>query len=308
MVIKILGSAAGGGFPQWNCACHNCSGLRAGTLLGKGRSQTQVAFSATEGVWFLVGASPDLRAQIVTAPELTPFCEMSPIAGIFLPSAEVDAVMGLLHLREFQSFLIFATPAVQRILRNENCIFNVLDRASPPVRWRTLSSDRRTGCYVSDNPAGAAPFFYTAIPLGRNFPDYANKDLRRECSSDDAGVGFLLEQGNKKLFIAPTLSGENKDWPKLATSANVSILDGTFWSNEELLVTGRTDKTAREMGHLPLCGPDGLLARYPKDAQGRKILIHINNTNPILDEDSDEHHAVLEAGFEIAYDGLTIEL
>ena len=308
MVIKILGSAAGGGFPQWNCACHNCSGLRAGTLLGKGRSQTQVAFSATEGVWFLVGASPDLRAQIVTAAELTPFCEMSPIAGIFLPSAEVDAVMGLLHLREFQSFLIFATPAVQRILRNENCIFNVLDRASPPVRWRTLSSNRRTGCYVSDNPAGAAPFFYTAIPLGRNFPDYANKDLRRECSSDDACVGFLLEQGNKKLFIAPTLSGENKDWPKLATSANVSILDGTFWSNEELLVTGRTDKTARAMGHLPLSGPDGLLAQYPKDAQGRKILIHINNTNPILDEDSDEHHAVLEAGFEIAYDGLTIEL
>ena len=268
----------------------------------------QVAFSATEGVWFLVGASPDLRAQIVTAAELTPFCEMSPIAGIFLPSAEVDAVMGLLHLREFQSFLTFATPAVQRILRNENCIFSVLDRASPPVRWRTLSSNRRTGCYVSDNPAGGAPFFYTAIPLARNFPDYANKDLRRECSSDDACVGFLLEQGNKKLFIAPTLSGENKDWPKLATSANVSILDGTFWSNEELLVTGRTDKTARAMGHLPLSGPDGLLAQYPKDAQGRKILIHINNTNPILDEDSDEHHAVLEAGFEIAYDGLTIEL
>lgn len=311
MLIKILGSAAGGGFPQWNCACHNCSALRAGTLRSKARAQTQIAFSPMAGVWFLVGASPDLRAQIVATPDLSPSPEMpghSPIAGVFLPSADVDAVMGLLHLREFQNFFIFATLTVQRILRNENRIFGVLDRAHPPVQWQTLSSNRRIGCHLSEYPGDAPTFFYSTIPLGQNYPDYASENLRQSSSPEDASVGFLMEQGNKSLFIAPTLSGQRSEWAKPAASANVALLDGAFWSDEELLATGRTSKTAREMGHLPLSGTDGLLAQYPKDAQGRKILIHINNTNPILDENSDEHQAVVEAGFEIAYDGLTIEL
>jgi pyrroloquinoline quinone biosynthesis protein B len=121
-------------------------------------------------------------------------------------------------------------------------------------------------------------------------------------------VGLTLEQGNKKLFIAPALSGHNSEWAKQAAAANLALIDGTLWSDEELLATGRTKKTAREIGHLPLSGPEGLLAQYPQEARGRKILIHINNTNPILNEDSDEHREVVEAGFEIAYDGLTIEL
>jgi pyrroloquinoline quinone biosynthesis protein B len=311
MIIKILGSAAGGGFPQWNCACHNCAGLRAGTVKGKPRTQTQIAFSPIEGVWFLVGASPDLRAQIVGTPELAPSPELpghSPLAGVFLPSADVDAVMGLLHLREFQNFFVFATQSVQRILRNENRIFNVLDRANPPVQWQALSSNRRIGTHLSDNPADVPTFFYTALPLGGYYPDYASDDLRRSSSNDGACVAFLLEQNNKKMFIAPTISGRTGEWAKLAASADLALLDGTFWSDAELAATGRTSKTAREMGHLPLSGSDGLLAQYPQDAQGRKILMHINNTNPILDESSPEHRAVLEAGFEIAYDGLTIEL
>jgi pyrroloquinoline quinone biosynthesis protein B len=311
MIIKILGSAAGGGFPQWNCACHNCAGLRAGTVKGKPRTQTQIAFSPIEGVWFLVGASPDLRAQIVGTPELAPSPELpghSPLAGVFLPSADVDAVMGLLHVREFQNFFVFATQSVQRILRNENRIFNVLDRANPPVQWQALSSNRRIGTHLSDNPADAPTFFYTALPLGGYYPDYASDDLRRSSSNDGACVAFLLEQNNKKMFIAPTISGRAGEWAKLAASADLALLDGTFWSDAELAATGRTSKTAREMGHLPLSGSDGLLAQYPQDAKGRKILMHINNTNPILDESSPEHRAVLEAGFEIAYDGLTIEL
>ena len=146
MLVKILGSAAGGGFPQWNCACRNCAALRAGTLRSQARTQTQIAFSPLAGVWFLVGASPDLRSQIVAAPELSPSPEdpgSSPIAGVFLPSADVDAVMGLLHLREFQSFFAFATPTVQRVLKEQNRIFRVLDRAKPAVQWQALSSRRR---------------------------------------------------------------------------------------------------------------------------------------------------------------------
>jgi pyrroloquinoline quinone biosynthesis protein B len=311
MLVTILGSAAGGGFPQWNCACRNCSGLRAGTLRGQARTQTQIAFSPAAGVWFLVGASPDLRSQIVSAPELSPSPEDlggSPIAGVFLPSADVDAVMGLLHLREFHSFFAFATPTVQRILKEQNRIFRVLERAKPAVQWQALSSRRRIGCHLSCNSDDAPTFFYTAVPLGRNYPDYADEDSQGRGFSDEACVGLMLEQESRKLFVAPAISGESSEWAKLAASADVALLDGTFWSDEELLATGRTNKTARQIGHLPLSGPDGLLAQYPKDASGRKILIHINNTNPILDENSTEHRAVVEAGFEIAYDGLTIEL
>src|SRR5262245_58493837 len=144
MRIKVLGSSAGGGFPQWNCACRNCSGFRAGSLRAQPRTQTQIAFTPDDTAWFLVGASPDLRTQLSAASGLTPRsggdATTSPIAGVFLYSADVDAVMGLLHLREFQSFFVFATSTVQKILQKENRIFSVLERADPPVQWKTLAA------------------------------------------------------------------------------------------------------------------------------------------------------------------------
>jgi pyrroloquinoline quinone biosynthesis protein B len=309
--IKILGSAAGGGFPQWNCTCPNCAGLRAGKIHAKPRTQTQIAFSPDDRVWFLIGASPDLRAQIVSAPELAPKPDapgLTPIAGVFLPSADVDVVMGLLHLREFQTFFIFATASVERALKSENRIFKVLERADPPVEWQVLSSRGRLGCHLSESPGESPAFVCNTIPLGGSYPDYVGDEFLRTASPEDATIGFIFEQDGKKIFSAPSLSGEHAEWQKLVASADITLIDGTFWSNDELMRTGRTDKTAREIGHLPLSGADGLLEQFPANAKGRKILIHINNTNPILDEDSREHHAVLEAGFEIAYDGLTISL
>ncbi len=309
MKIIILGSAAGGGFPQWNCACHNCAGLRAGTLRARPRSQTQIAFSPDDRVWFLIGASPDLRAQILSAPELSPQPGKpghTPIGGVFLPSADVDAVMGLLHLREFQSFFVFASAGVQRALRSENRIFKVLDRSDPPVQWQVLSSKGRLGCHLSESPGESPTFVCNTIPLSGEFPDYVSEEFRRSASPDDATLGFLFECADKKIFVAPSLSGLSAEWQKSAASADLVLLDGTFWSNDELQRTGRTKKTAREIGHLPLSGADGLLAQFPAGVKGRKILLHINNTNPILDEHSAEHAAVLEAGFEIAYDGLDI--
>lgn len=311
MYIKILGSAAGGGFPQWNCACHNCSGLRAGALRARARSQAQIAFSPLPGLWFLVGASPDLRSQIIATPELSPNPDLpghSPIAGVFLLSADVDSVMGLLHLREFQNFFVFATPTVQRLLKNESRIFKVLDRADPPVQWQMLSSRGRIGCHLSENPGDAPTFFYSSIPLNGAYPDFASEDFRRGAAHDEATVGLLLEQSGKKVFIAPSLSGRGSDWGKTAASADLVLIDGTFWSDDEIQQTGRSQKSAMEIGHLPLSGPDGLLAQFPTNARGRKILFHINNTNPVLDEASPEHRQVLEAGFEIAYDGLEITL
>jgi len=130
----------------------------------------------------------------------------------------------------------------------------------------------------------------------------------RTLPPEEAVVGFGIQQGKKRFFFAPSLSGKSRSWIPWAEDSDVVLIDGTFWSDDELIHTGRSKKTAREIGHVPLSGPDGLLEQYPKHAKGRKILIHVNNTNPILDEDSAEHRAVLDAGFEIAYDGMEFEL
>lgn len=289
MLVKILGSAADGGFPQIHCACPNCSRLRSGSLRGKSRTQTEIVFSPIQNVWFLVGASPDLRAQILATPELSPAPDSSghsPVAGIFLPNAEPEWVIGLLHLRAMQNHFVFATPTVQRILKNENRIFKILEHGDAPAQWQALTFRRRIGCHLSENPSDAPTFFYTAFPLGGEFPRYAGEEVRKNCPQEDASVALLLEQDNKEFFIAPSITGHSSEWLKTAASADVALLDGT----------------------LLLDGPDGLLAQYPADAHGRKILTHISHANPILDEGSREHRAVVEAGFEIAYDGMEIKL
>src|SRR5258707_7043777 len=179
MRIKILGSAAGGGFPQWNCNCTNCAGFRRGAFRGAARTQTQTAFSVDSKVWFLVGASPDLRTEIFATAELALSGDSatgSPIGGIFLPSADVDSLMGLLHLREFQSFFVFATASLQRILKKENRIFSVLDRADPPVQWQVLSSRGRLGCHLSESPGEAPAFICATFPISDTYPDYVSTE------------------------------------------------------------------------------------------------------------------------------------
>jgi pyrroloquinoline quinone biosynthesis protein B len=308
MRVKVLGSAAGGGFPQWNCACSNCQRLRAGKFKGRARSQTQLAFTTNSKVWFLLSASPDLRTQILATQELSPEVAGSPIGGVFLPSADVDSVAGLLHLREFQTFFVFATPAVQRILQKENRVFHVLERADPPVRWVALSSKGRLGCHLEEEPGSAPEFLCTTVPLGGTYPDYVSEELERVLAPEEATSAFLIHQGDKRLFYAPSLSADAGAWRSCAENSDAAFLDGTFWSDDELIRTGRSKKTAREIGHVPLSGPEGLLEQYPKNSKGRRILIHINNTNPILDEASPQHRAVVDAGFEIAYDGMELEL
>ena len=311
MRVKVLGSAAGGGFPQWNCACSNCNRLRSGRLRGAARTQTQLAFTTDSHSWFLLSASPDLRSQICATKELFPGKDPleSTIAGVFLPSADVDSILGLMHLREFQTFFVFATSAVQRILQKENRIFRVLERADPPVKWVTVSNKGRLGCHLNGEPGTPPEFLCTTVPTGGAYPDYVSDELVRTLPLDEAVSGFVIQKADKRFFFAPSLSGKNPGlWRTAAENCDVAFVDGTFWSDEELRKTGRSQRTAREIGHLPLSGAEGLLAQYPKDAKGRKILVHINNTNPILDEESAEHRAVLEAGFEIGYDGMDVEL
>jgi pyrroloquinoline quinone biosynthesis protein B len=309
MRVKILGSGAGGGFPQWNCGCSNCNGLRAAKLHGSARTQTQIAFSVNSKAWFLLNASPDLRTQILATPELAPpeGSRQSPITGVFLPSADVDSIMGLLHLREFTPFRIFATPAVQQIVREENTIFRVLDRVMPPVQWLGISM-RPQFARVDSDPREDSSFRCSAVPLGGSYPDYVSDALRGSLPADQAVVGLLVEQGEKRLFFAPSLPGRNQEWKKLAESSDLVFLDGTFWSDDELSRAAGSGKTARAIGHLPLSGPDGLLQQFSGTGRGRRVLIHINNTNPILDEESTEYHQVREMGWEIAHDGMEFAL
>src|SRR5271155_2380246 len=310
MRVKALGSAAGGGFPQWNCNCPNCSRLRRGVLKGRARTQTQIAISPANAKWFLVNASPDLRQQILADPDLAPAAEprSTPIAAIILTSADVDCVLGLLHLREFQPLHIYSTPSVRRALIEENTLFRTLERSKPPVRWETLPLDERITIYKDVSADGAGDLVCEALALGGNFPDHVSDGLRKTLPPEEAVIGLRLTQDQKRLFYAPNLPGRGADWKRHANESDLALLDGTFWTDDELLKIQGSGKTAREMGHLPLSGADGLLEQMPSAAPSRRVLIHLNNTNPVLDEESAAHRAVRDAGWELAYDGMEFHL
>ena len=310
MKIKVLGSAAGGGFPQWNCACPNCSALRGGTLKGLPRTQAQVAVSSGQSSWFLLNASPDLRQQILATPELapSPSTSGSPVSSILLTSADVDCVMGLLHLREFQPLHIYSTLSVRRTLTEENSLFRVLARSNPPARWDSLPLDRLFPLAPPSGPGKKDGFFCTAVSLMGSFPDYVGESLRRSLPPEEAVIGLQLLQKEKRFFYAPSLPGVGEDWQRFMDESDLALVDGTFWKDDELISAKRGRKTAREMGHVPLSGNSGLLRRPFRLGKTRRVLIHLNNTNPALNEESPEHRAVREAGWEIAYDGMEFEL
>src|SRR5256885_13527932 len=185
MRIKVLGSAAGGGFPQWNCACPNCSAVRNGSIKARPRTQAQVAVSSHPPHWFLLNASPDLRQQILATSEVSvPSSTLgSPISTILLTSADVDCVMGLLHLREFQPLHIYSTLSVRRILTEENSLFRVLARSNPPVRWDTLPLDRPISLVPPSSRSLKDGFFCKAVPLLGGFPRSEERRVGKECRS-----------------------------------------------------------------------------------------------------------------------------
>jgi pyrroloquinoline quinone biosynthesis protein B len=310
MRIKVLGSAAGGGFPQWNCGCSNCSRLRAGSLEGGARTQAQVAVSPSAGKWFLLNASPDLRQQLLGDAEFAPTApRATPIVGIILTGADTDCVLGLLHLREFQPLHIYATDSVRRVITEENSLFRTLERSSPPVRWEALPLDRPIPLANAGSGSADSTLCCRAISLGAEFPDYVSSELRRILRKDEAVIALELSHGRNKFFYAPSLPTLSECRKTLINDNHVALLDGTFWTDNELLNVRGEGKTAREIGHIPLSGPDGLLQQLPPLISGkRRILIHLNNTNPVLDEESSAYRAVREAGWEVACDGMEINL
>src|SRR5579863_2883521 len=214
MRVTVLGSAAGGGFPQWNCACPNCSRLRDGAFGIQARSQAQLMVCSEVGECYLLNASPDLRTQILSTPLLNPQHSQrhSPIIGIILTSADIDSVIGLLHLREFQPLEIFAAPSIRRILLEDNHIFRVLDRASPPAVWRDVPANTWFSLGIGASSSGESAVRCLMVPLGGAYPDYVSEDLRRTLPPGEAVTGLVLAQGNKQVFYAPTLPARSDEW------------------------------------------------------------------------------------------------
>jgi len=306
MHVKILGSAAGGAFPQWNCACANCREVRAGTFHGKPRTQTQVAISQDGGDWFLLGASPDLRAQIESTPELHPRdgVRQSPIAGVVLGNADLDHVLGLLLLRELQPLRIYATASVRRILCKDNSIFAMLQRVPNQALWTDFTLGTK---FQLCNPAGGnSGLRCQSCSLGTHYPAYVTPDRQSQLALGEASLGFAIESpsGSRLAYMAAVPHLDDRLLQQLDT-CDVLLFDGTFWSDDELIRVQGGAQTARQMGHIPV---ESTLLMLAELRRPRKIFLHINNTNPMLNEASPQYRRVRDAGWEIAEDGWQFDL
>jgi pyrroloquinoline quinone biosynthesis protein B len=307
MQIRILGSAAGGGFPQWNCNCRNCQAVRSGTFRGKSRSQTQVAVSHDGRSWLLLNASPDLRTQIETTPALHPrkAGRDSPIAGVVLTGADLDQVAGLLSLRELQPFRIYCTPSVRRILQEDNTVFAMLNRVPDQVSWSEIRPGESFSALAENNSGLRC----TVFSLGSRYPAYVSAERAASLNPEEASLGLLVgSQSEVRLAYLPSVPTVNESLVARLEAADLLLFDGTFWRDDELIQLQGSGSTARKMGHIPVSGPEGSLRKLAGLRHPRKVFIHVNNTNPMLDESGTEYREVRAAGWEIAEDRWSIDL
>jgi pyrroloquinoline quinone biosynthesis protein B len=303
MKILVLGSAAGGGFPQWNCNCRNCDGVRNGHVRATPRTQSSIAVSADGQDWVLFNASPDILAQIRANPCLQPGRGLrdTGIAGVVLIDAQIDHTTGLFMLREGKPLDVWCTDQVNEDLTMGNPVFKVLSHFCTVRRQALQVIPPRP--FTVPRVAGLR---FTPVPLASKAPPYSP---HRHDPHPGDNIGVLIEDtaSGQKTFYAPGFGAmEDHLEPYLADSDCV-LLDGTFWTDDEMIRLGISTQTARAIGHLPQSGPDGMIALLANYTKPRKILIHINNTNPILDEDSPERAELTRAGIELAHDGMLID-
>lgn len=304
MKIRVLGSGAGGGFPQWNCNCDNCARWRAGKFKGRERTQSSIAVSADGDDWILLNASPDIRAQIESFPALQPARKRrdTAIAAVLLVDAQVDHTTGLMTLRESDRPLeIHCTRLVHEDLTSGYPLLTVLEHYCG-VNWHEVPIDHSSFSF-----AAAPGLRFTAIPIESEAPPYSP---RRHAPGvgDNIGVRIEDERTGGALVYVPGLGSWDDTIEAEMASASCLLVDGTVWTNDELARAGVSSKLASDMGHMHQSGDTGLMKRLRAIDGPRKILIHINNTNPLLDEESPEHAELLAAGIELAYDGMDIEL
>jgi pyrroloquinoline quinone biosynthesis protein B len=302
MRIVVLGSGAGGGFPQWNCNCPNCAGLRAGSIKAIARTQSSLAVSDGGSDWLLVNASPDLRAQLEACPELQPARAVrdTAIAAVLIVDAQIDHSTGLMTLREHTRRLpVYCTPSVHSDLTTGYPLLTVLEHYCG-VDWHPIDAIGGVSIEIPELPGIAID----PVPLPSEAPPYSPR-RHRPAEDDTIGLVFIDKASERRCFYAPGLGDWTHRVVEEAERADCVLIDGTLWNDGELSDRGAARKTGREMGHLAQSGAGGMLDRLAP-LPGRKILIHINNTNPILDENSPERARLAEAGIEVAYDGMEI--
>ncbi|HXZ54542.1 MAG TPA: pyrroloquinoline quinone biosynthesis protein PqqB [Burkholderiales bacterium] len=299
MRIKVLGAAAGGGFPQWNCGCPNCRDVRSGALAAKPLTQECVAVSADAERWFLLNASPEIRSQIESFRGLHPRGPRhSPIAGILLTNGDLDHCLGLLSLRESHPLVIYATERVRRGFTEGNVLYRTLQRFPGQVTWHALELG------VEIDVGGLA---VAALPAPGKQPIHLEGD---GVSDPGDNIGLLVREPKtgKRLAYFSAAAAVTPAMRAAFDQADCVFFDGTFWASDELIALGLGDKRAEQMAHLPVGGKDGSLRGLAGLRAPKRIYIHVNNTNPLLRARSPERAQAEEAGWEIAYDGMEIAL
>ncbi len=307
MRVRVLGSGAGGGFPQWNCNCDNCRGLRTGSRRATARTQSSIALSADGARWYLVNASPDIRQQVESFvglhPNRTP--RGTPIQAILLTNADIDHITGLLSLREFQPLCLYSTKQVQDWVLESNAVFRASRLFPSQCTWKTVITSRQHDLIGVDGKDSGLR--YEAFPVPSKPPAYL-MDLVSEWTEETVGYKFTDAQSGRSFAYVPGIKQIDADTMRRLESCDCFFFDGTFWSDTELIDLKIAPKTAFEIGHIPISGPDGSLASLAALRDVKRIYIHINNTNPILIEDSPERRSVEEAGWEVAFDGMDLEI
>ena len=316
MRVRIVGSGAGGGFPQWNCNYRLSRAARAGRVGFRARTQSSIAASADHEAWVLFNASPDIRQQIAQTPELQPRPDAplrsTPIRAVVLTSADVDHVAGLLSLRERQPFAIYATAQVLGALA-ANPIFNVLD---PRIVPRRELPDREFEVQDAEGNGTGVRIEAFAVPgkVALFFEDAEREDATRPDAGygseegDTIGVRLARPAGAGSLFYIPACARIDADLTRRLHNAPCLLFDGTVYTDDELIAAGVGQKTGVRMGHLAMSGKEGSISALEGVPINRRIFVHINNTNPVLDGASPEHRAVHAAGWEVAHDGMEIDL
>ncbi|MCH9798887.1 MAG: pyrroloquinoline quinone biosynthesis protein PqqB [Betaproteobacteria bacterium] len=304
MYIHVLGSGAGGGFPQWNCNCENCKGVRAGTIKATPRTQSSIAVSANGTDWILFNASPDIKKQLDDFPAMQPARQVrdTAITAIVITDAQIDHVTGLLTLREHNKpWDIYCTDSVKDDLTTGFPVFNILSHFRG-INHHTIATDQSTFTIPT-----AEGIEFTAVPLLSNAPPYSpHRD--NTVPGDNVGMNIKDTRSGKSLFYAPGLGVAEPHVLEYMRNADCILVDGTVWTDDEMAKEGISNKRASEMGHLDQSSDGGIMSILNAMQKPRKILIHINNTNPILNEDSPQRATLNAAGIELAYDGMDITL
>jgi pyrroloquinoline quinone biosynthesis protein B len=308
MIIKILGAAAGGGFPQWNCNCRNCASARAGDPNFTPRTQSSLAVSANGTDWLLLNASPDLRQQINDTPELQAHADAglrhSPIRAVVLTNGDVDHIAGLINLREGQAFSIYGADRVLATLA-ANSVFNVVAPANAPriaLPLETTVAMAGEGTDLGLTVEAFAVPGKIALYLETAGANYGSRD------GDTIGLCVRETASGAAFYYIPGCAEIDPPLAERIKGAECLFLDGTLYTDDEMLVQGLSQKTGQRMGHISMSGPQGSIEAIKPLGIARRIYVHMNNSNPVLDNSSAARRAVEAAGWQVGYDGLEVRL